>query len=188
MAAIGVPWLVRQVINRSAQVTEVEIAGLSWVETTTNLGGSKTQTLQLDGSLQQRRNPLDQTHVTMASSLRLGGDLGGDLGGGKESGLAGSSSGGLNGLGGGLGRGGASSNGAGSWREGPPPSVVTESTYLAHNIKQTIERRVLARAEAPAAEGEEGDAYHVRNSMTLADGTRLVANAYFDRIPDGEDV
>jgi hypothetical protein len=47
--------------------------GQQWLETTTNLGGRKEQTLQLDNSPQQRRNPIDQSPVAMASALRLDG-------------------------------------------------------------------------------------------------------------------
>ena len=73
LAALGVPWLVRTAIVRSRQTTAIATEGAAWTETTQNIGGRKVQTLQLDNTVQQRRNPLDQSAVTMASALRSDG-------------------------------------------------------------------------------------------------------------------
>lgn len=52
--------------------------------------------------------------------------------------------------------------------------VVTESTYRDKGIRQLLRRTIE----------EDGQVYHVRNQMTLADGRVLVADSYFDRQPE----
>ena len=73
LESLGVPWIVRSAIVRSNQTTHISTTGVTWTESTQNWGGRNVQTLQLDNTTQQRRNPLDKSPVTMISALRTDG-------------------------------------------------------------------------------------------------------------------